>query len=95
MTQRALIARRSALQACHNRPSQASSASFRNLLELQAASCPLLQEFVELVRAGKMLEAIKYARQHLAQWAGSHMQELQVITHIGAARSPSQWLAAP
>ena len=93
VNQRALVAHRSALQACHDGPSQASSASFKNLQELQAAYCPLLQEFVELVRAGKMLEAITYARQHLAQWAGSHMQELQVTTHVDAARPPpSDWL---
>ena len=35
-----------------------------------------------------MLEAIAYARQHLAQWAGSHMQELQVTTHIDATPPP-------
>ena len=63
-------------------------AVFRDLLDLQVAPCPLLQEFVELVRAGKMLEAITYARQHLAQWAGSHMQELQVTTRIEQAHLP-------
>ena len=63
-------------------------AVFRDLLDLQVAPCSLLQEFVELVRAGKMLEAIAYARQHLAQWAGSHMQELQVTTCFDAALLP-------
>ena len=92
-TRWALVARKRALQAGHNGPSQTSSAFSRTLLELHPASCPLLQEFVELVRAGKMLEAITYARQHLAQWAGSHMQELQVTTLTDAARPPSgDWL---
>eukprot|EP00891_Asterochloris_glomerata_P002826 jgi/Astpho2/2826/e_gw1.00050.131.1_t len=49
-----------------------------------------IQEFVELVRAGKMLEAITYARQHLAQWAGSHMQELQTVVALLAFRAETE-----
>lgn len=37
-----------------------------------------MQEFVELVRQGHMLQAIKYARGHLAPWANVYLQELQV-----------------
>ena len=37
-----------------------------------------VQEFVELVRDGKMLQAIKYARGYLAPWATVYLQELQV-----------------
>ncbi|GAQ85907.1 LisH dimerisation motif containing protein [Klebsormidium nitens] len=36
-----------------------------------------LQEFIELVRGEKMVEAIKYARKYLAPWGQSHMKELQ------------------
>ena len=36
------------------------------------------QEFVELVRQGKMMQAIKYARGYLAPWASVYLQELQV-----------------
>ena len=38
---------------------------------------PHLQEFVELVRAGQQLEAIAYARRHLAPWAPQYLPELQ------------------
>eukprot|EP00887_Chlorella_sp_A99_P005679 scaffold1.g5679.t1 len=41
-----------------------------------------MQEFVELVRGGRMLEAIAYARAHLAPWAGQHMQRLQHVTAL-------------
>lgn len=37
-----------------------------------------LQEFVELVRQGKMMAAIKYARGYLSDWASVYLQELQV-----------------
>lgn len=36
-----------------------------------------LQEFIELVRVDRRLDAIYYARQHLAQWAPQYMSELQ------------------
>eukprot|EP00775_Hariotina_reticulata_P009235 gene9235-9400_t len=36
-----------------------------------------LQEFLELVRQEKRLEAVGYARRHLAPWAPAHMPELQ------------------
>jgi macrophage erythroblast attacher len=35
------------------------------------------QEFVELVRQERMLEAIAYSRKHLAPWAGQYQAELQ------------------
>lgn len=37
------------------------------------------QEFVELVRADAMMPALKYAQQHLAPHAASHMAELQQV----------------
>lgn len=37
------------------------------------------QEFVELVRSGQQLEAIAYARRHLAPWAVQYLPELQVV----------------
>ena len=37
-----------------------------------------LQEFVELVRQGNMMAAIKYARGYLSPWASIYLQELQV-----------------
>lgn len=40
-----------------------------------------LQEFVELVRQGKMMAAIKYARVFLSPWASVYLQELQVCVH--------------
>ncbi|KAG6553161.1 hypothetical protein Mapa_005220 [Marchantia paleacea] len=36
-----------------------------------------LQEFIELVRSEKMMEAIMYARKHLAPWGSTNMKELQ------------------
>jgi macrophage erythroblast attacher len=36
-----------------------------------------VQEFIELVRQEKRVEAIEYARKQLAQWAPLHMQDLQ------------------
>ncbi|PSC75906.1 macrophage erythroblast attacher [Micractinium conductrix] len=36
-----------------------------------------VQEFVELVRSGQQLEAIAYARRHLAPWAVQYLPELQ------------------
>lgn len=37
----------------------------------------LVQEFVELVRQERMLDAIAYSRKHLAPWAGQYQAELQ------------------
>eukprot|EP00897_Mesotaenium_endlicherianum_P005360 jgi/Mesen1/4852/ME000244S04028 len=45
------------------------------------------QEFIELVRAEKMLEAVAYARRHLAPWSGTHMKELQQAMATLAFRS--------
>ncbi|GBG67735.1 hypothetical protein CBR_g863 [Chara braunii] len=36
-----------------------------------------VQEFIELVRAERMMEAIVYARKHLAPWGSTNMKELQ------------------
>jgi hypothetical protein len=36
-----------------------------------------LQEFIELVRGDWMIEAIMYARKHLASWGATNMKELQ------------------
>lgn len=36
-----------------------------------------LQEFIEYVRGEHMVEAITYARKHLAPWGGSNMKEIQ------------------
>ncbi|KAK9806928.1 hypothetical protein WJX72_007757 [[Myrmecia] bisecta] len=36
-----------------------------------------IQEFIELVRQERMSDAIRYAREHLAPWASSHLAELQ------------------
>ncbi|KAH9567156.1 hypothetical protein CY35_03G016000 [Sphagnum magellanicum] len=36
-----------------------------------------LQEFIELVRGDRMIEAIMYARKHLASWGATNMKELQ------------------
>ena len=33
-----------------------------------------LQEFIELVRGDLRLQAVQYARQYLAPWAGQYMQ---------------------
>ncbi|CAA6675535.1 unnamed protein product [Spirodela intermedia] len=38
-----------------------------------------LQEFIELVRVDSNMQAIVYARKHLALWAASHMKELQRV----------------
>ena len=44
-----------------------------------------MQEFVELVRQGKMMQAIKYARGHLAPWAATYLPDLQVNLHVAFA----------
>ena len=49
-----------------------------------------LQEFVELVRAGQQLEAIAYARRHLAPWAPQHMPELQRAAALLAFQAGTQ-----
>jgi hypothetical protein len=36
-----------------------------------------LQEFIELVRGERMIEAIMYARKYLASWGATNMKELQ------------------
>lgn len=36
-----------------------------------------LQEFIELVRANKMMDAIHYARKYLSTWGLTNMKELQ------------------
>jgi macrophage erythroblast attacher len=36
-----------------------------------------LQEFIELVRGDRMIDAIMYARKHLASWGATNMKELQ------------------
>lgn len=36
------------------------------------------QEFIELVRQGKMMLAINYAKGHLASWASVYLKDLQV-----------------
>ncbi|KAJ3293588.1 GID complex subunit containing RING finger motif [Borealophlyctis nickersoniae] len=36
-----------------------------------------LQEYIELVRARKLKEAIDYARKHLTSWSDTHMKEIQ------------------
>lgn len=38
---------------------------------------PRAQEFIELVRAGRHLAAIRHSQQHLAPWAEQHFGELQ------------------
>lgn len=50
----------------------------------------LLQEFVELVRCGQQLEAIAYARRHLAPWAGQYMPELQRAAALLAFQAGTQ-----
>ena len=51
-----------------------------------------LQEFVELVRAERMLDAIAYARRHLAPWAATHLAQLQrcaaLLAFTGATTCP-------
>ncbi|WVZ96583.1 hypothetical protein U9M48_042200 [Paspalum notatum var. saurae] len=39
-----------------------------------------LQEFVEFVKAKNFIQAIAYARKHLAPWGSIHMKELQRVT---------------
>lgn len=49
-------------------------------LEVPFQQVTVLQEFVELVRQAKTMQAIKYARGHLSPWASVYMPELQVFT---------------
>ena len=46
-----------------------------------------LQEFIELVRADENMQAITYARKHLAPWGATHMKELQRVMATLAFRS--------
>lgn len=36
-----------------------------------------MQEFIEIVRQNRMVDAIMYARKHLAPWAQAHLRDLQ------------------
>ncbi|PRW44610.1 macrophage erythroblast attacher [Chlorella sorokiniana] len=49
-----------------------------------------VQEFVELVRAGQQLEAIAYARRHLAPWASQYLPELQRAAALLAFQAGTQ-----
>lgn len=46
------------------------------------------QEFVELVRQGKRADAIVYARQHLARWAATQMEEIRKVAGLLAFSEP-------
>ncbi|EES17767.1 macrophage erythroblast attacher [Sorghum bicolor] len=46
-----------------------------------------LQEFVEFVKAKNCIQAIAYARKHLAPWGNMHMKELQRVTATLVFRS--------
>ena len=50
----------------------------------------LVQEFIELVRAERMQEAIAYARQHLTPWASTYLPELQRAVAVLAFRANTQ-----
>ncbi|CAA7407654.1 unnamed protein product [Spirodela intermedia] len=49
-----------------------------------------LQEFIELVRVDSNMQAIVYARKHLALWAASHMKELQRVMATLAFKSNTE-----
>ncbi|DBA81972.1 hypothetical protein WJX77_005110 [Trebouxia sp. C0004] len=49
-----------------------------------------MQEFIELVREGKMMQAIKYARGHLAPWATVYLQDLQRAMAVLAFKADTQ-----
>lgn len=49
-----------------------------------------MQEFVELVRQGKMMQAIKYARGYLAPWATVYLPELQRAMAVLAFKADTQ-----
>lgn len=46
-----------------------------------------LQEFVEFVKVKNFIQAIAYARKHLAPWGSVHMKELQRVTATLVFRS--------
>ncbi|XP_024364676.1 protein MAEA homolog [Physcomitrium patens] len=46
-----------------------------------------LQEFMELVRAERMMDAIMYSRKHLAVWGSTNMKELQQVMATLAFKS--------
>lgn len=60
-----------ALQWCA--ANRARLAGIHSQLEFQLH----VQEFVELLAQGKMVEAVQYSQQHLSVFAGRHTQELQ------------------
>ncbi|DBB16480.1 TPA: hypothetical protein ACH3X3_014757 [Trebouxia sp. C0006] len=49
-----------------------------------------IKEFIELVREGKMMQAIKYARGHLAPWATVYLQDLQRAMAVLAFKADTQ-----
>lgn len=49
-----------------------------------------LQEFIELVRAENMMQAITYARKYLALWGSTHMKELQRVLATLAFKSNTE-----
>ncbi|XP_022139154.1 macrophage erythroblast attacher [Momordica charantia] len=49
-----------------------------------------LQEFIELVRADKNMQAITYARKYLAPWGATHMKELQRVMATLAFKSSTE-----
>ncbi|RUS16328.1 CTLH/CRA C-terminal to lish motif domain-containing protein [Jimgerdemannia flammicorona] len=52
-----------------------------------------LQEYIELVRARRMTEAIAYVRKHLTSWAETHLREIQQA--MGLMAFPPETQCAP
>jgi hypothetical protein len=48
-----------------------------------------LQEFIELVRAERMMDAIMYARKYLSVWSSTNMKELQTVLAIRLPSRPT------
>ncbi|OZJ06587.1 hypothetical protein BZG36_00627 [Bifiguratus adelaidae] len=49
-----------------------------------------LQEFIEMVQAAKMMEALQYARKHLTPWAETHLKQIQQAMGLLAFKPDTQ-----
>ncbi|KAJ1967343.1 GID complex subunit containing RING finger motif [Dispira parvispora] len=49
-----------------------------------------LQEFIELARAGEMMQAIQYSKKHLLPWTGTHARQIEQAMGLLAFKPDTQ-----
>ncbi|KAA6429854.1 MAG: macrophage erythroblast attacher-like [Trebouxia sp. A1-2] len=67
-----------------------SESNIKDLVDLHVFAGAQKVEFIELVRESKMMQAIKYARGHLAPWATVYLQDLQRAMAVLAFKADTQ-----